>query len=826
MSTVACHHCGLPAPDPIHRDVLAFCCNGCRGAYELIGGWGLEDFYQLRQSNHSSRVGEFASRFDDLDRPELLGLSAPMPVDGSTIDSGDAARLMQSRLSISGLHCAACLWLLERAPVRVDGWHSARVRMQSRTIDITFDPGKIPLSQIAIVLDQLGYHVAPLAKDGGDEAAETHRRQFLVDIAVAGFCAANAMWLAIALYAGSFTGIDPGHAFAFRVAGVLLGCVAIIFPGRVFFRSAMASIRTRTPHMDLPVSIGLLAGLGGSLYGLMDGQRDVYFDSIASLVFFLLVGRWFQMRFQRRAGDEVADLVRLTPAVATRRDDDGQTKRVSANDLAIGDVVVVAAGESFPVDGTVIAGSTKVDRSLMTGESRPVNAAVGDQVTAGTDNMVGSVDVRASAVGRLTSLAKMTEAVTEAASQRTAVVQLANRIGGVFVVVVLALAMATGVIWYQRDPAVVIDRVVALLIVACPCALALATPLAIAASIGQLAKRRVLVRSGESLERISRPGVIFFDKTGTLTRGHMRVVCWEGDETTLSIAASAEAEQTHPIAAALKRYAKESLNDNREIHWRSIETIAGCGIRAITEAGQECLIGNRRHIGDIALGNFADSISAIVDRGQSPILVAIDGDLRGVFSVQDQIRDESMGLVRWLKKNRWRVCILSGDATSTARRVAGELGIEPECVYAEQTPQQKLGVIRQASVSSTVVMVGDGLNDASALAAADVGIALGARCRSELASPGGAAGTSLSAAPVVLAGGTLEGIKAFILMAKNARRIIARNFAISLIYNVLAVGLAMAGWINPLIAAVFMPVSSLTVILATLAGTRISKVVV
>ncbi len=264
----------------------------------------------------------------------------------------------------------------------------------------------------------------------------------LIDVAVAGFCAANAMWIAIALYAGELTGIAIGHAQLLRFAGVGLGLAAVIFPGRVFFRSAMASIATRTPHMDLPVAVGLFAGVAASLYALFDPSRDVYFDSIACLVFFLLTGRWLQMRQQRRAGEAVAELVRMSPAVATRLDADGATARVSVDDLMLGDLVLVQPSESVPVDGVVIDGESMVDRSLLTGESCPVDVGIGSEVEAGTDNMQSVLTIRVTATGEETRLASIRRAVSDAAETRTPVVQLANRIGAWFVIVVLVLAFA------------------------------------------------------------------------------------------------------------------------------------------------------------------------------------------------------------------------------------------------------------------------------------------------------------------------------------------------------------------------------------------------
>ncbi|TWT51241.1 Copper-exporting P-type ATPase A [Rubripirellula amarantea] len=807
-SSVACVHCGLPSPPPARPDVPAFCCNGCRGAYELIRGWGLEDYYAIRDDSGASPATEKDSRFDDLDHPSLLGASAPVLVHDS-----DGNELLRSRLCISGLHCAACLWLLERAPERVDGWLSSRVRMHERTIEITYDPATVPLSKIGSLLQKLGYEVSPLGKDSGhSEAATLESRQLLVDIAIAGFCAANAMWLAIALYAGAFTGIEAEHANAFRIAGVVLGCIAVLFPGRTFFRGALASIRTRTPHMDLPVAIGLAAGLGGSLYGLLDANREIYFDSIAALVFFLLVGRWLQMRQQRRAGDEVAGLIQLAPAVATLRKSDGTTERVTCDTLSIGDTVLVAPGESVPVDGVVVDGKSSIDRSLLTGESVPVEVVVGSLVEAGTDNLQSPLEITATLVGSQTRLSQLTSAVADAAASRTPIVQLANRIGGWFVAIVLVLAIATWVYWWNRDPSSVVGHVVALLIVACPCALALATPLAIAASIGRLASRKVLVRSGECLERIVGKGTIFFDKTGTLTTGRMKVIHWHGDPEWLAIAASAQTYVRHPIAAALIEYAKDCDVDPAEHSDWTINVLPGIGIEAQGTPMGTIQIGNANVVSDAIDEPWNEIASRIRKEGGSPIFVTANNSIRAVFGTADAIRDESRAVVKHFQDLGWKVGILSGDHRATVAEVAAKLGVDAERARGEMMPDEKLDAIRKASLDGIVMMVGDGLNDAAALAAADVGVAIR-----------GGVNASLAAAPIIIGDGRLGGLVTLVSMAGTTRRVILRNLALSISYNVVAVALAMNGMITPLIAAILMPISSLTVILATIAGVRLPE---
>jgi len=785
----------------------------------LIHGWGLEAYYDLRPESAGEGPVEVAGSDNaDLDDSTLLGRSAPVPVE---TEAGELR--WRCRVAVAGLHCAACVWLLEQAPRRVDGWEASTVNYRNRTLELVFDPQRIRLSRIGGILNRLGYRIGPLDADGG-AGEDTEQQQMLIHIAVAGFCAANAMWVAVALYAGEYSGMAAEHRLVLRVAGVLLGAIAVVVPGRVFFRGAIASLSTRTPHMDLPVAVGLAAGLIASCYGLLDRSLEVYFDSIAMLVFFLLVGRWVQSRQQRRAGEQVAGLLQLAPRAATRIQPDGTEQRVGVESLAVGDLVRVGISESLPVDGEVVTGRSLIDRSLLTGESKPVAVAAGDFVEAGTDNLQSVVVVRAHAVGGDTRFAAITDAVATAASARTPMVQLANRIGGWFVGVVLSLAIATALIWWWLDPNRIIPNSVSLLIVACPCALALATPLAIAVVIGRLANRKVLIRAGDCLERLSRPGTVFFDKTGTLTAGRVSVTDFVGDRDALVAIQALESNVSHPIAAALVTFAREpregaksatfrklsSTSDSSVAVAANVDQIPGRGVRGwvgdtLWQIGNETMIGEA--VGTEAMDAWRQPAWKIRQSGSSPVWVAREREVVAVLGVSDPIRQDAGETLTAVLRLGWKVGILSGDDVSTVDRVGRQLGIEASAARGGLLPDQKRRAVAEAAASGPVVMVGDGLNDAAALAAADVGVALR-----------GGASASLTAAPVMIADGRLSRVVDLLIAAGALRRSIRRNFAVSIAYNGIAVVLAMAGWISPLLAAVLMPVSSVSVIAMTLAS--------
>jgi P-type Cu2+ transporter len=806
-STDPCDHCGLPAP--VRKgDELTFCCSGCLGAYQLIHHWGLEDYYALRErllDGDGTPVNAkpiSSAQWDELAKANLLGASAPKKL-------GDG--LVCSRMAIEGVHCGACVWLIEKMATIAPGWQSARVGMHDHSIEVTYDPAVTGLSRIADDLSGLGYRVLPWVEGAGAERYRSESRQRLVQIAIAGFCAMNAMWIAVAIYAGEYSGIAASQFALLRVVGVLLGVVAAFGPGRTFFRGAFAAIKTRTPHMDLPIALGVGVGAVAGIISLIVGHADIYFDSVAVLVFLLLVGRWIQFRQQHRAADAVSLLMRMTPSLAVCVAEDGSHSTVPADSLRPGDRFYVIAGETVPVDGQLIQGATSIDRSLMTGESMPLSIRSGDTVEAGSLNLQSPITVRATASREDSRITKLMRLVEEASLKRTPIVQLADSIASRFVIVVLCLAALTIAIWWRVDPMQAASHAVALLIVACPCALALATPLAIAVTLGRAAKRKLLIRSGETLERLATPGKIWFDKTGTLTKGRPQLVVDNLDDHTLALCASLEVQSTHPLAMAIVEAAKQ-----RQIELHPVERLvdvqqtSGAGIRGIVD-GYHVSFGTldfiRRSVLELDDETLA-SVAAFAKEGVTPVAVAVDGEIISVLGIGDALRPEAIQTIRMLRERGWEVGILSGDHPAAVNAVAKKLGIVGD-VRGGLSPEQKLATIDKSRYpGTTLVMVGDGVNDAAALAAADVGIAIR-----------GGAEASLQAAPVYLADGKLSGVIGLVDASAATVRVIRRNFCISLFYNSFAVGLSVCGLINPLLAAILMPISSLTILSLTL-GSR------
>lgn len=807
-ASLPCVHCGEPTHCAVDHDPgEVFCCHGCAGAYQLIHGLGLENFYALRDQakvSGAASPAEQQSRYDQFDSPEFLGRSTPQTRPDGT---------QCSTFALQGLHCAACAWLIENAANREPGLLSTRVKMSEHTIQLVFDPKQTQLSRIARLLDRLGYQLSPF-----DPSRQNHlqaeNRQQLTQIAISGFLAANAMWIAIALYAGASLELASQHGYFLGLVGSALGVAAVAGPGRKFFVSALASIRTRTPHMDLPIALGLSVGTIVGSINALTGQGHVYFDSMSTLVFLLLIGRWIQFRQQQRAAKAVDLMLRITPKHATKLTEHGASKQVLVASLVAGDIIEVLSGDSIPADGKIIAlgsdnsaTSTTLDCSLLSGESQPVRVWIGDTVAAGTLNLGVPIQIQVAAVGPQSRIGKVMQAVESAGMEKTPIVQLADRIGGYFVVAVTLLAIGTFAFWAMTGVGVATTHATALLIVACPCALALATPLAIAVGLGRAAQSGILIRDGNTFQLMSDPGRLWFDKTGTLTEGKQSVTSLIGSPESLALAASVEQHCKHPVASAIARETQlRQLEIDKEGSLQ--ETLPG-GVRG-KAAGREVAIGNAQLMQQLAIKispQLRQHASDLAAAGESPIWIAVDGQAETVLGLADPIRTGAKEVLAKLQQAGWKLGILSGDHSQIVQRVAAQLDLPQQDCMGDLTPEQKLAWIKQSGNDyDTVVMVGDGANDAAALALADVGIAVR-----------GGAEVSLQAAPVYVTTGRLQSLLDLAVGSRRTQQLIRSTFAISLSYNLLAVALAMTGWITPLTAAVLMPISSVSVLGITLA---------
>ena len=802
----ACLHCGLPIVE--EEFASGFCCNGCYAAYGLIRGQGLEQYYELRRRLGQGKEGLLPISVDLLEE-SFVDLDAPRYWQSHVTPLPQGR--VQTTMRLQGIHCAACVWLLERLPQYQAGVIDARVSLARSTIELIWDPGRVQLSHIARQLAKFGYRASPLTNSTREMEKKRQQRQELIRIGIAGACMGNVMLLAIAIYAGEWSGIAEEHRQLLRIASAVLGLVSLLGPGAIFFRGAWAAIRMRTPHMDMPVALGLGVGLLSGLWNTLWGFGELYFDSLTMLVFFLLIGRTLQSRQQQAACESVDLLQQLTPGTA-RRVRDGMVEAIAIETIMVGDTLEILAGQTIPVDGVVIMGETEIDRSLLTGESLPISVQKGDDVVAGTLNRSQTIRMTVEAVGEETRLGKLVEQIHRASVNKAPVVQWSDRISGIFVLVVLALAVLVGGAWWFIDRSVWVDRVIALLIVACPCALGLATPLAIAVALGRAAKRGVLIKGGDTLQRLVQPGILLLDKTGTITEGSLQVERWYGSTESLGYAAALEESSRHPIAEAIRTAWRLRTQGEPPPVGEDLRQTFGSGIEGVI-GQQPVMVGSgewMRRMGVAIPEAMLAWESESLSRGLSPIWVAKNGEAIALGALADRIRPEVGGVIQRLTAKGWQVGMISGDHDEIVAGVGKALGLESAWVWGGMMPESKLAKVEALKRQGRpVVMVGDGVNDAAALAAADIGVAVR-----------GGAEVSLQAADIFLASGTLVGIEDVMETGKKTLAVIARNARVSLGYNILAVTLASVGWLHPLLAALLMPISSLSVVAVTVLGQR------
>lgn len=798
-TAVVCNHCGAEVPAGM-IDALSpeqFCCRGCRTAYALIHEHGLEAYY-LRNQPTGQAVGDspLAKSFRDFDQPAFEELYVRSRPDGQK----------ESLLVLHGIHCAACIWLLEKLPQLVSGVSTAKVNWSRSTVEVVWQPEQAALSQIAQVLNRLGYAPAPVRHGAQQAAVVQENRRQIVNLGVAAALAGNNMLLGAALYFGLLSQLGGSIETLFRGASCLLGVASVLGPGRTFLRTAWSALRTRTPHVDIPVAVALLMGSLSGLWNTLTGRGEIYFDSISSLVALLLVGRYIQFRQQRQTAEAVDLLYRLTPRSA-RKLIDGLVVETLVDLLEPGDRIEVLPGQGVPADGTIMTGHSTIDESLLTGEARPVVRVAGEAIFAGTQNLSGPLEVSVTRTGRQTRMGRLMELMEAASRDKPPVIEWANRAGVWFVYGVLTVAVLTFLYWLRLSGTSAVEHTVAVLIVACPCVIALAAPLTLSLAISRAAGRGILIKSGDVLQRMARPGKIWLDKTGTLTQGRTRLIQWWGDSALAAEVAALEGRSTHPLAAALQQESLEQVLNVRLGVLPPVEQVAQDprgGIHGRV-AGSELVIGSRKYFAGLGLEippGLEAQAKAWAQTGLTVIYVARQRVVCGLAAIGDQLRSDAAATVSALQKRDWQVGILSGDRPETVASVAAELGIAADLAWGGLSPEEKTARVRSRVADEVVVMVGDGLNDSASLAAASVGVAVK-----------GGAEASLAAAPVYLSRGGLSDLLLLASASRQTMTTIHVSLLISILYNTFSVGLATMGLIHPLIAALMMPLSSLTTII-------------
>ncbi|TWG86189.1 Cu2+-exporting ATPase [Luteimonas sp. J16] len=776
----ACAHCGEPASrsgaaQVRDADGNPYCCDGCLAAARWIRDADLGDYYRLRTAA-AGRVGDDLPDLSAWDREDLLREHA------HAVDGGRRITLLTD-----GMRCAACAWLIQKALAREPGVREVTANAVTGRVRIDWDPGRTPLSAVLRRLASLGYRPYLATGDARERARIAERNRWLLRLGIAGIGMFQAMMMAEALYLDFDSTMAPATRDFFRWLTFLLSTPVVFYSGWPFLAGMWRELRERHVGMDTLIATSTLLAYFASVFETIRGGAHVWYDAAVMFVFLLLAARMLEQRARNVASAQVDALARARPAFATRETSSGSRESVPLSELRVDDVACVAAGEPVPADGVLLDGPAWLEESLLTGEPGAVRREPGDTVYAGTVNREAPARVRVTCTGPQTRLSQLTRLVEEAQSHRPRLARVADRVGSRFVVGLLATAALVYLGWRIHDPSRAFEVTLALLVISCPCALSLAVPTALAAAHGALARAGVLATRADALDTLAKATDLVFDKTGTLSDERPVLAGVEtfagfDRDAALAIAAALERDAGHPFAAAFAQAdARLAVADAR--------SVPGHGVEGVVQ-------GRHWRLGQAAFaGGGADDGAIWLGDGRSAV---------ARFVLRETLRPDAAEAVSALRALGLRLHLCSGDAAAPVQAAAAALGIDD--VHARQRPEDKLAVVRELQSRGRIVaMVGDGLNDAPVLAGADVSLAMDR-----------GAALAQRAADLVMTGPTLLRIPAAVRLARRSRRVIRQNFGWALGYNVLAVPLAAAGLVTPLVAAIGMAGSSLLVTLNAL----------
>lgn len=776
-----------------------FCCHGCKSVCQVIFDSGMAGFYE-----RTPEEGNLAPPPELSEEAVLYDMEEVQAEYVRNI--GDEREI---NLLVEGIHCAACVWLIERTLSPIPGVVSAQVNLSGKRLRLRWKPEQVLLSVLIQRMAQVGYAAVPFDPETAEGRLRKRDRSLLYRLVFSGFTMMNLLWISIALYSGADEGEFRNW---FQWLGFALATPTLLYAGYPFLHGAWTGLKARHLTMDLPIAIGATVTYLYSTYITIQGGAvgEVYFDTVVNFIFVILVGRYLESAAKRQAVSSTQRLMDLQPRVATRITE-GEEEIVAVRLLKSGDRVRVKPGQRIPVDGRLLQGQSEVDEAMLSGESLPVAKKEGDALYAGTVNGHGVLEMVVDSVLKESALGKIIDLVEEAQASKAPIQCTADRIVPWFVSITLFLATATFLFWMGTDFELALMAATSVLIITCPCAFGLATPMAIAVASGVGARHGVLIKNGGVLESLSGIRHLVFDKTGTLTEGRLQVAAEQLDPSTdearfYQIAHALERYSEHPVAKAVVEAATERLGRSVMAAQGGAEDFhytPGAGVSGQLE-GQQVAMGTREWMVQQQMENL-HSYEAFVEqaeqRAESVLYLGVAGRCVGVVTLADQIRAEAPALIQQLHQQGMKLYLLTGDRQQVAEATAKALGAEIE-VIAEVMPDQKAEVIADLQKQGTpVAMVGDGVNDAPALILADVGIAMGS-----------GTDVSVASADIVLLSSELHQVLLANRLSQRTLRTIRQNIGISILYNIIMVPLAMMAWITPLVAAIAMPISSLLVI--------------
>ncbi|AXX89139.1 copper-translocating P-type ATPase [Arcobacter suis] len=808
MSKVKCNHCHLEFSKMImiKEGDLNFCCKGCQGVYHLLKDDGLDSFYE--------KLGNRT-------------IAPPLEIDNDDLEKFDSKNFLdnyvritkdgfaQIDLIIEGIHCAACVWLNEKVLYETKGIIEANINFTSNKARITWDDEKLKLSEIILKIRAIGYNAYAYDSSVADIAATKAKRDYFIRMMVAVIASMNIMMLSVAKYTGFFTGISEEVKNMIHIGEFLLSTPVLFYSGWVFFKGAYYGIKNRIITMDFLVAFGSTLTYTYSLFILFGAKGESYFDSVAMIITFVLVGKYLEVIGKKSAVDTLDKIKSSLPLEAVVVDENNNKKLVALNSIKIDDVIEIKAGDKIPVDGQIINGEGFFDESTLTGESIPVYKKVGDFVYSGTINSNSLINYKVTKDFKNSTFSSIVTLLEDSLNSKPKIQTKAAQISKGFSVTILSLALMTFLVWYffgidlgfdytgttQFERSFIVA--VSVVVIACPCALALATPMASLVGISELAKKGLLFKEAKFIESMAVASSVVFDKTGTLTKGELNVVkarIMDDNIHKLNLLYSLLSSSNHPVSKSIKKYLSKKYNlEDKKLD--SVKNVEAKGMSAkytnIEGKSFELLGGNL----DLLKQN---EIYYNFESNKTVYLFAINKKVIATFELEDEIKDNSKELISYLQKNNIEVTMLTGDNVNVAKDIAEKLNIKN--YLSSQTPVSKAEYIKKLkSENKVVVMVGDGVNDSVALSNADVAVAMG-----------NSADVSLAVSDIVLLNSSLKSLKDAFIISSRTYKFIKQNLYLSLIYNAVTIPLAMAGYVIPLVAALSMSLSSLMVVLNSL----------
>ncbi|HGO7403257.1 TPA: heavy metal translocating P-type ATPase [Neisseria meningitidis] len=801
-----CFHCGLDVPEHLHLTVRyenedrETCCAGCQAVAQSIIDAGLGSYYKQRTAD--AQKSELPPQ-EILDQIRLYDLPE---VQSDFVETHGGTR--EAVLMLGGITCAACVWLIEQQLLRTDGIVRIDLNYSTHRCRVVWEDGKIRLSDILLKIRQIGYTAAPYDAQKIEAANQKERKQYIVRLAVAGLGMMQTMMFALPtyLYGGD---IEPDFLQILHWGGFLMVLPVVFYCAVPFYQGALRDLKNRRAGMDTPIAVAIIMTFIAGVYSLAtNAGQGMYFESIAMLLFFLLGGRFMEQIARRKAGDAAERLVKLIPAFCHRMPGypgSQDIEEAAVVKLQAGDVVLVKPGETIPVDGTVLEGSSAVNEAMLTGESLPVAKMPSEKVTAGTLNTQSPLIIRTDRTGSSTRLSYIVRLLDRALAQKPRTAELAEQYASTFVFGELLLAVPVFIGWmFYADAHTALWITVALLVITCPCALSLATPTALAASTGALAREGILISGKQTLETLAQTTDIIFDKTGTLTRGNptvSRISLLSGTDEAfvLAVAQALEQQSEHPLARAILNHrVSDGMIPDIRVGQRLNHVGEGVGAQlTVNGETQVWALGRAAYVAKIAGEPPQDEQSS---ESGSAVYLGNQLGFQAVFYLQDPLKEGAEEVVRKLKRQHLTLHLLSGDRETAVAETARALGIAH--YRAQAMPEDKLEYVKALQKEGKkVLMIGDGINDAPVLAQADTSAAV-------------AGGTDIArdGADIVLLNEDLNTVPHMLVQAGRTRQIIRQNLSWASAYNIIAVPLAVLGYVQPWIAALGMSFSSLVVL--------------